>query len=170
MPMRHTLLAISFLCLVGCGIKDKDVVKPPSTFSGGLTFEDGTDWIRMPYPDSKFSPGSVVVIEKRNVRWIGHVADCGVPADILEPVRGNIGDFDSKRNHNYSAQAVLNIKGIEAGPEFNRVSTAELVQKEMSADSLNLIRLQLWLAEPANQAKIAGCNSILGEPDTFILG
>src|SRR5690349_13925461 len=131
-------LFFALLFLTGCGIKSKDVVKPPAIFGGGLTQEGASTWIRMPYPDSKFEPGSVVVIRDRDARWIGHIRDCGVPPDLLIPVTGDIGDFTSKVNRSYTAQALLKIGGVEAGPEFSRIRTVELVQNEMSADSLSL--------------------------------
>jgi hypothetical protein len=153
-----------------CRPKPPDVVSPPPILGGGLAKEGDSSWIRMPYPDSKFEPGSVVIIRDRDARWMGHVRDCGIPEEILIPVQGNIGDFQYKSTETYAAEAVLGVAGVEAGPEFERIHSVELHQDGMSADSLNLIRLQLWLRDPANQAKVAGCDSILGLPDAFILG
>lgn len=170
--MRRILspLLTVFLLATTAACGPKPPIAPPSGFGGGLQKEGSSSWLRLPFPDSKFEPGAVIIIEGKDPRWIGHIRDCGVAEDVLAPAAGSIGDLTFNSSRTWSADAVLKIQGIKAGPEFSRVRSVGFVQNGMTADALNLIRLQLWLNEPANQAKVAACDSILSRPEAYILG
>ena len=124
--------------------------------------------MRLPYPDSRFAPGAIVLAERCHARWLGHVRDCGVPEQLLEINMGHIGDlqFDAKRR--YGVDAVLTLAGVEAGPQIDRASHVEIVQEQLRVDSLNLLNWDRWLQETGGDGLT--CQRILNQPNVYVIG
>lgn len=164
---RTALVAPFLLASLSCAPKITDVMQPSQL----RDVYKKAGWTPLDYPDSKFEPGSVVVAGgNEGIRWIGHARSCGIPEDILRPTPGNIGNLNFTGNARYGAKAVLKIKGIEAGPEFNGVKSADLTQEDQSADAIDLLKLGIWLTNPDNQRKIPEfCTQMLSEPNAYLV-
>lgn len=165
---RNVLAAVSIVILtlsaIACGGRRATAVLVPPVVPG-------QGWIPLPFPDSKYEPGSVIAVDQSGApRWVGHIRSCKVPEDLLKVVAGNIGDMTAAVKDKYGAQAVLKIRGIEAGPEWSRVKETKFVQNDQSAPALDLIAIRLWLTDPTNVAHFPDeCTTILGEPSIYLV-
>ena len=128
-------------------------------------------WAPLAIPDSKYRPGSIIKIdEDGTVRWIDHLDTCGYPAEVLAPEPGDIPKVTFTKSYDVGASALLNVKGIEAGPEFNKVSKTQLSIQEHSADALRLIGLQVWMEDPDNVSSVSSaCMDELLKPNRFLV-
>lgn len=152
---------------LGCG-GPGDLAKP-SEMGEILLEKDG--WVMLPLPDSKYLPGSVITAtEESGVRYLGHLKSCGVPNDVLTPVKGSAPKIVFTKDKSFDAKATLAFKGISAGPEFDTIKKAKLTIDEHSANALDLLRISVWLTEPDNKGRIPQiCSDWLGKPNTFVV-
>ena len=103
------------------------------------------------------------------ISWQGTLADCGVPNDLLVPVPGESGKLTIDVNNDYGAKAVLQLKGIKAGPEWNKVKTSNMALDDHGATSINMINLRKWFEDPGNKDKIpATCKKWLNMPGYYV--
>jgi hypothetical protein len=128
-------------------------------------------WTALPFPDSKYEPGAIIkVTEEGGIRYIDHLRSCGYPDDVLEPEIGKIPGITFSKARELDADAVLNIQGITAGPEFSKLSKTRLSVSEHSADALRLIKLQIWEETPGNLDGAARtCKEALQRPDYYLI-
>ncbi len=131
-------------------------------------------WIILPIPDSTFDPGTVirVVDENGNIRvdWIGNISSCNVPAEVLKTVDGNAPSFESTEDYDFSLKALLNIKGVEVGPDFNRVAKAKIKINGTEAKKIDLLHFTAWITNPNNNEMIPkSCNEWLEMNDTYLI-
>jgi hypothetical protein len=139
-----------------------------------VKFYVANDWVPLPMPDSKFSPGVIfelVTNPKPTVRYISDIQTCGIPDDVGKPVVGSSPPITFSKKSDYGADAVLQVKGVEAGPEFSKVRSVTLSEEDHGGDALNLLKIKIWLADPANANKIPqACKDFLDAPNHYIAG
>lgn len=162
--MRSYLLYL-FLCmvLVGCG-STKDLTNPKPLRN--LCEEWGG--VPLVIPDSRFEPGSIIRVEKNGKpSLIDDLRSCPVPQKVLILNTSKPFSVNTKKTVDVSAGAVLVFeKGIEAGPEFSKVSTTKLDVSDVDAQSLKLILLMAYL-ERNRLSSI--CDTYLKKPDHFVV-
>ncbi len=134
-------------------------------------FKKSGGWAPLPFPDSKYRIGSIIEVkEDGTIRWIDHLESCKFPAEVLaaEPSEFPRITFEKKRE--LSAKALIDIEGIEAGPEFSKVSKALLEVQDHGGDALRLIRLRIWLETPENREKVfPQCMEELLKPNHYLV-
>ncbi len=153
--------------LLACSSEAGDIYSPEEW--RGLFKENG--WTALPFPDSKYEPGAIIKVTAENgIRYIDHLRSCGYPAEILAQEVGKIPSIAFNRSREFGAAAMINIKGIGAGPEFTNVATTRLEISEHSADSLRLIALRIWQETPGNiEGKARFCVEELEKPDYYLI-
>ncbi len=153
--------------LIACSSDAGDIYSPEEW--RGLFKESG--WTALPFPDSKYEPGAIVkVTAESGIRYIDHLRSCGYPDDILAPVVGKIPSIAFNKDREFGAAALINIKGIGAGPEFTKLASTRLEISEHSADSLRLIALRIWQETPGNLEGAARfCIEALEKPDYYLI-
>ncbi len=153
--------------LFACSSDAGDIYSPEEW--RGLFKENG--WTALPFPDSKYEPGAIIkVSEADGLRYIDHLRTCGYPPDILSPEVGKIPSISFTKTRELGAAAMLNIKGITAGPEFSNVAKARLEVSEHSADALRLVALRIWQETPGNlEGNARFCVEELEKPDYYLI-
>lgn len=128
-------------------------------------------WTALPIPDSKYEPGAIVkVTAEDGIRYIDHLRTCGYPAEVLAPEVGKIPAISFAKSREIGASAMLNIKGIEAGPEFSNVASSRLQISDHSADSLRMVALRIWQETPGNlDGNARFCIEELEKPDYYLI-
>jgi hypothetical protein len=126
-------------------------------------------WTPLPIPDSKFRPGSIIRVTEDGVQWIDDLTSCGFPLDEFEE-KSSIPNVTFTKQLEFAASAVVNIKGIKAGPNFSRVSKVRMEITEHGADAIRLLKLRTWMEIPDNRRRIS--QAFLDElikPDTYLV-
>jgi len=160
-------ILIVSVSLLGCNGGIKGVMQP-SELSKLLDESDG--WAMLPIPDSKYKPGTLINATDQGVRYVGNFEECGIPQEILKLVPGQAPKVTFSKATQFGAEAVANIKGVDAGIGFNKLKWAQLSVEEQGADALDLIRLSVWMTNPENSDKIpAVCLSWLEQPNTYLI-
>lgn len=129
------------------------------------------NWIPLGEPDSRFQPGSIVrITQAEGITYVSDLKTCGVPDDILKPVTGEAPQLKFDRDGDYGAKAVLNVKGVTAGPDFSRISSTSLAYEKHGSDSLDILKIAIWLSKPENAATLPKpCTDFLNAPDNYIV-
>jgi hypothetical protein len=167
----RTILALSLIAgtvlFKDCNKGVETIINPP----GIQKFYLDNHWIPLDIPDSKYAPGSIVQITKATgITYVSNVKTCGVPDDALSVVTGSSPKLTFSRDADYGAKAVLSIKGVSIGPEWDKVKNTSLEHDEHGADAIDILKLQIWLTDPSNQAKIPkACTDFLNAPDSYIV-
>jgi hypothetical protein len=134
-------------------------------------FYSARQWIPLREPDPRFSPGSIVTYSAgRDPQWQGSLGDCGLPSSLLNPLEGQSPQLRFDASSVYSANAVLKIKGVTAGPEFSKIATSLFMADTHGPVSLDMIKIALWLGDPENKDKIPlGCKTLLNVPNAYVV-
>ena len=153
--------------LLACSSDAGDVYSPAEWRD--LFKEHG--WTALPIPDSKYEPGAIIkVTAQAGIRYIDHLRTCGYPAEVLAPEVGKIPAISFAKSREIGAAAMLNIKGIGAGPEFSNVASSRLEIDEHSADALRLVALRIWQETPGNlEGNARFCVEALEKPDYYLI-
>ena len=137
-------------------------------------------WHMIMVPDSKLQPGSIVKItEQDGLSWIDSLDSCGVPRELLVPkkpdadeptlvVLGASPPIKFEKKIEFKAEAVLNIAGVNAGPEFGAVGKVKLAIGENGGDAVRLIKLGKWIRDNTDRFEQA-CLDELAKPDRYII-
>ncbi|MHB8054311.1 MAG: hypothetical protein ACYDH3_03585 [Candidatus Aminicenantales bacterium] len=126
-------------------------------------------WTPLPIPDSKYQPGSIIKVTEDGVRWIDNLTSCGVPLAQFKE-QSYIPKVTFSRQVDFAAKAVVNIKGITAGPEFNRISKVLLSITDQGADAIRILQLGTWMEDPANRGLVSPvCLEALADKDTYLV-
>jgi len=164
--LAKTLLPV-ILCLffIGCPPPLANIYTP-SEFN---TFLKSHNWIPLPFPDSKFIPGSIIRVTDEEIRWIDDLTSCGYPLpEFVAP--SYIPSITFDKAIAIDTSAMISIKGIETGAEFNKVKKIHLELTDHGADALRIIRLQTWMQDPNNRGKVNDlCMNELLNPDTYLV-
>lgn len=137
------------------------------------------EWIRLlkskgftpvPFPDSKYVPGSIIkVTDDEGVSWIDDLSSCRYPLSEFE-LKSYIPTITFTKNIEYGASTVINIRGITAGPGFDRVSKVRMEITDHGADAFRLIKLEVWMEDPDNREKVSQkCMDYLLQPDIYLV-
>ncbi len=134
-------------------------------------FEEAGGWIPLPFPDSKYRPGAIIkVTDEGGIRWIDDLKSCRYPEDVLKPEKSYIPGITFTKGKNFGANAVINIKGIEAGPAFDSVSKVMLEVQDHGADAFKLLNLKVWWENPKNRKKVSAvCMDELKKLDRYLI-
>jgi hypothetical protein len=127
-------------------------------------------FVPLPFPDSKCCPGSIIkVTDKDGVIWIDDLTSCNYPLrEFEEPSHIPAVTFTKKCE--FGATALINIKGITAGPGFERVSKIQFEITDHGADALRLIKLKVWMADPENIKRVnTACLDELAKSDVYLV-
>lgn len=161
------LIPMCFLSMsFSCNGNPSTVVSKPMG-----AFYKQNKWIPLPMPDSRFSPGTIFTFTpETGIRYVSSLKTCKVPNDVLAAVAGLSPKLTFDSNADYGASADLQIGGVSAGPEFSKVKRIALEHDVHGPTSLDLIKVQIWLTDPANARKFPEvCTQYLSRPDTFIV-
>lgn len=145
-------LVFTTLVFVGCRSNIENVYSPQEWRD---MFIKAGGWAPLPFPDSKYRPGSIIQVNETGIRWIDHLESCHFPDEVLRPEVSQIPSITFSRARELDANAMINIKGIAAGPAFSQVQKVHLEVQEHGADAFRLLNLKVWLEEPENRAKIS---------------
>ena len=158
-----------FLASFCVACSDTSNVYQPQEWADVL--QDAGGWIPLPIPDSKYRPGSIISIREDGVRWIDTLESCDIPvAELLEV--SSIPGVSFTKSIDFSANVLMNIKGITAGPGFAHISKVGLNITDHGADALRLIQFKLWLNrldDPELRAAADVCLDELAVPDRYIV-
>lgn len=70
----------------------------------------------------------------------------------------------------FGASAIINYKGIEAGPEFSSVSKVKMEVIYQGADAFQVLKLRVWLENPENRKKVSqACMEEFQESNTYMI-
>jgi hypothetical protein len=148
-----------------CSTRLKDVLSPKEL----VDLLDRVGFVPLPIPGSHYQPGSIVKVVGENVDWIDDLTSCGFPLSEFQ-VKPYTPGIEFTKAVEFGASAIINVKGISAGPGFNRVSKVRFEIIEHAADAFRLIKLRIWSDDPENQSRInKACMDALLEPDTYLI-
>lgn len=126
-------------------------------------------WTPLPIPDSKFRPGSIIKVTEEGVYWIDDLTSCRYPLAEFEE-KSYIPSIAFTKELEFGASAVINIKGITAGPNFSRLSKIRLEIAEHGADAIRLLKLKIWMEDPDNRGRVSPvCLEELTKQDTYLV-
>lgn len=131
--------------------------------------ENAGGWKPLPFPDSKYRPGSIIQVNAEGIRWIDHLDSCGCPSDVLDPEKSYIPGIQFSKSNQFGADAMVRFKGISAGPSFDKLSKVRMELNDHGADALRFIKLLGWLELPENQKTAEACLNELSKPDRFLV-
>jgi hypothetical protein len=125
-------------------------------------------WVPLVELDSRFVPGTIFETNENTApRWISSLETCGVPKNVLAPVNNDTGTFKYSGDTNYGASAVLNIRGVSAGPNFSKATSATFQQSDSGASGIDILKVMAWMNKnPAAFSSI--CESYLSQPDVYV--
>lgn len=131
-------------------------------------------WAPLPFPDSKYRPGSIIKVTDnegiKEIRWIGHLEACKYPEEVLKVEKSYIPGITFKKGKDFGANAMINFRGISAGPAFDSVSKISLEVQDHGADAFRLINLKVWWEDPTNRKKVSSvCMDELKKPDYYLV-
>lgn len=163
------LLFLAQLMLSGCKARQLRDVYTPKELADTLKHAGG--WAPLPFPDSKFRPGAIISIpDDDKIRWIGHLRECGFPDEVLEPEVSRIPGIVFGKDSNFEAKSIINYYGIEAGPQFGRISKVRLEIKDQGADAFRLLTWLAWLDKPGNREQVSPrCMEELLKPNYYLV-
>jgi hypothetical protein len=165
------LLAFAFvLAANGCNHTTTSIkgVYTPAEWASLL--KQAGDWVPLPYPESVFSPGSIIMVTETSIRWIDHLSSCRYPTEILQPEKSRMPNVSFAKSMDFGADAVIGYKGIEAGPGFSRVGKTNLEVLDHGVEYLRIIKLQDWMNDPANKKRVSPtCMQELAKPNRYLV-
>jgi hypothetical protein len=166
-----SLIAISVV-LSSCAKRPRPVIGPGAIASSisKATYDAYRKggWVPLVEPDSRFVPGTIFETKENTApRWISSLETCGVPKKVLAPVNNDTGTFKYSGDANYGANAVLNIRGVSAGPNFGKATSATFQQSDSGASAIDILKVMAWMNKnPAAFSSI--CESYLSQPDVYV--
>ena len=166
---KHLFAAFILIFIVAVfGCNDVGDVYSPKEWGDLLNKAGG--WKPLPLPDSKYAPGAIIKVSDDGIRWIDHLRSCGYPEDVLEPEKSYIPSVEFTKTRELGASALINFKGITAGPSFENISKVGMAITDHGADALRLIKLKVWMEVPANRESVAqACLDELMKPDRYLV-
>ena len=166
-PKGIVFLVVSLALVITVRCKDIEDVYTPKEWLE--IFEKAGGWTPLPFPDSKYRPGAIISVSDNGIRWIDNLDACGFPlAEFAQPRYSPTIIFEKAWEFNGSA--LINFKGISAGPGFNRISKIRMEIKDYGADAFRLLKLRVWLEDPDNRAKVSQvCLDELNNDGTYLI-
>ena len=161
------LLCLFMVFVPGCpsGGKIGPILQPPEWED----FFEEIGFTPLPFPDSKYQPGSIVKVTDEKIEWIDDLTSCRYPLSEFQ-VKSHVPAFTFTKKGEFGASAIINIKGITAGPSFDRISKVRLEITDHGADALRIIKLKVWMEDPDNIGKVSkACIDELLKPDRYLI-
>jgi hypothetical protein len=155
-----------------CAKERKPVIGPganaPSISKATYNAYRKGGWVPLVQPDSRFVPGTIFESKENTApRWISSLETCGVPKEALAPVHNDTETFKYSGDASYGASAVLNIRGVSAGPNFSKATSATFQQSDSGASAIDIQKVMTWMNKnPAAFSSI--CESYLSQPDVYV--
>jgi hypothetical protein len=132
-------------------------------------FKKAGGWTPLPFPDSKYGPGSIIKVMDDKIYWIDDLEGCGYPLKEFAK-ESNIPSITFTKRWKFNGSAIVDMKGIKAGPKFDEVSNVQMEVKEHGADAFRILKLKDWMADPNNKAKFSQtCMDQLLKPDYYLV-
>lgn len=132
-------------------------------------FQKAGGWTPLPFPDSKYRPGAIIKVGEDGIRWIDDLESCRYPmADFQE--KSYIPGITFEKSWEFGASALINFKGISAGPSFDKISKVRLEIQDHGADAFRIIKLKVWLEDPDHARSVSQtCMDELLKPDRYLV-
>jgi hypothetical protein len=160
------IIILLFSFVDWCGNPNAGAVYSPREWRDILA-KDG--WIPLPFPDSKYRPGSIIKVTKDDIRWIDDLEACRYPTDEFE-VKSYIPGITFTKQWEFSGDAIVNFKGVTAGPKFDRMSKVRMEIIDHGADAFGVLRFKVWMEKPENRETISQvCMDQLLKPDYYLI-
>jgi hypothetical protein len=133
-------------------------------------FNKSGGWTPLPIPDSKYRPGSIIKVTDEGIWWIDDLkGGCNYPLEEFEQP-GTSPSITFEKKWQFGANAILQIKGIKAGPKFDQLSSVRMEVIGQGADAIRLLKLKAWMAEPKNVSKVSPvCMEQLSKVDYYMI-
>ena len=166
-PKGILCLLVSLVLVIPISCKDIGDVYTPREWLE--IFEKAGGWTPLPFPDSKYRPGAIISVSDNGIRWIDNLDACRYPiADFVQP--SYIPKITFEKAWELKGSALINFKGISAGPGFNRISKIRMEIKDHGADAFRLLKLRVWLEDPVNRATVSQvCMDELKNEGTYLI-
>jgi len=162
-------LALIFLLNLG-GCKHESISKVYTPTEWRDMLKQAGDWVPLPFPESAFRPGSIIMVTENSIRWIDDLNSCNYPADILDPEKSRIPSISFTKDVEFGANAVVGYKGIAAGPGFSKVSKVKFEVLDHGIEYLRMIRFKDWINDPENKKKVSpSCMQELAKPNRYLV-
>jgi hypothetical protein len=161
------LAVISLATTAGCNPAMSKVYAPTEWRD---MLKEAGDWVPLPFPESAFRPGSIIMVTETSIRWIDDLSSCRYPADILDPEKSRIPNISFNKAMEFGANAVVGYKGIAAEPGFSKVSKVNFEVLDHGVEYLRLIRFKDWINDPENKKKVSpSCMQELAKPNRYLV-
>jgi len=162
-----TALAVAFSSASFCGGGGDDVYSPKELIK---VLKKAGGWTPLTIPGSNYQPGTIIKIDqKKHVYYIDDLSSCGIPISEFQ-INPYTPPVTFTKAVEVGASALINVKGIKAGPSYSRVSKVRFEIADQGADAFQLIKLQDWMANPDNQSRMSkSCAKALSQPDTYLI-
>jgi hypothetical protein len=152
--------------LTGCG-NMTDVYSPKEWRD---LFAKAGGWTPLPIPDSKYRPGSIIKVTDESIWWIDDLeGGCKYPIKEFE-VESYIPSINFEKKWQFDVNAILQFKGIKAGPKFEQLSSVRMEVVDHGADAIRLMKLKAWMGDPNNISKVSPvCMEQLAKVDYYMI-
>jgi hypothetical protein len=126
-------------------------------------------WTPLPFPDSKFRPGSIIKVMEDGIRWIDDLEACRFPLEEFGK-ESYIPSITFTKKWEFEGGAILNFQGVQAGPKFGQVAKVRMEVKDHGADVFRVLKLRVWMENPDNREKVSRlCMDQLLKPDYYLI-
>jgi len=103
------------------------------------------------------------------LRWIDDLEACRYPLEEFE-TKSYIPSIAFTKQWELGGSAIINVKGIKAGPKFDQVSKVRMEVIDHGADAFGLVKLKVWIENPDNRNKVSRvCMDQLLKPDYYLI-
>lgn len=160
------LFCLIIIIPVGCK-EAGDVYSPKEWIE---LFEKAGGWTPLTFPDSKYRPGAIISVpEDGDPRFIDVLESCGFPIkDFIE--HSYIPSITFEKEWEFKGSALINFKGISAGPKFSKISKTRMEINDHGADAIRLIQLRIWIENPDHRStKTEACMDELTKPNSYLI-
>lgn len=160
-------LLVSLVLVIPLSCKDIGDVYTPKEWLE--IFEKAGGWTPLPFPDSKYGLGAIIRVSDNGIRYVDSLDACHYPiADFVQP--SYIPKVIFEKAWEFDGSALINFKGVTAGPGFNKISKIRMEIKDHGADAFRLLKLRVWLEDPDNRAKVSQvCMDELKNEATYLI-
>jgi len=159
----YLLVCLIFVTLVSCN--KSDVYTPDEL----LKLFKKAGFTPLPFPDSKYRPGSIISVDENGIRWVDDLQACRYPmSEFEEP--SYIPNITFEKAWEFKGSALIDFKGVSAGPNFDKISKIRMEIKDHGADAFRTIKLKVWEEDPYNRNSVSqACMDELKKPNRYLI-
>jgi hypothetical protein len=173
MRLRWIVLGASSLVLIGCNGGLPDVYSPSEL----KMLMEANGYTALGIPDTKMGPAAIVSVTPPSdpdapvlVSYFGDFRSCGVPDSALNLQTGAAPSVTFKKGIKADASAAASLKGVQIGPEYERVKTTVLNVERAGTEAMDLVKLGVWLSDPVHLRELPEfCKTYLTRKDLYII-